>query len=261
MQHPPVRGIVLRTYPYRDADLLLRVATDSLGKIGVLARGARKTSKRSMNTPDIFDHGYFTVAVGRGTLHTLTEFNPASSYKTVRYDLDKLILGSLLCETADLLTREGDTVSGSLYHQLTLALTALDEAAELRNALRATYIGLAALLQGAGFFDLEVLAEPSAKNLMALCDEVERHAELRLRSRDSLAEILLRLRKELPANSSPTGSPTAPAPATPLAVTSTPASTPATSSDTSSSATPPADVWSATSGSGAAVVFGPEDES
>ena len=71
------RGYVLHTYPYRETSLILQVWTEKHGRVGLVAKGARrpKSPSRSVLTPfQLLSLSWF----GRGELRTLKTAEPAS---------------------------------------------------------------------------------------------------------------------------------------------------------------------------------------
>ena len=71
------RGYVLHSYPYRETSLILQVWTQKHGRLGLVAKGARrpKSPSRSVLTPfQLLSLSWF----GRGELRTLKTAEPAS---------------------------------------------------------------------------------------------------------------------------------------------------------------------------------------
>lgn len=66
-------GVVLRRVDYAEADRILTVLTRDHGKIGVIARGARRARARMASHTDMFAHSRMQLASGRGELLTLTQ--------------------------------------------------------------------------------------------------------------------------------------------------------------------------------------------
>ena len=66
-------GVVLRRINYAEADRILTVLTREHGKLGVIARGARRPRARMASHTDIFAHSRMQLASGRGELMTLTQ--------------------------------------------------------------------------------------------------------------------------------------------------------------------------------------------
>jgi len=71
-------GIVLRRVDYGDADRILTVLTLEHGKIGVIARGARRPQSRLGPRTDLFTRSRMQLARGRGELDVLTQAVPVS---------------------------------------------------------------------------------------------------------------------------------------------------------------------------------------
>ena len=183
-------AIVLRTRAYRDSDLIVHFLTPALGKISVLARHARSSRKRFPNSLDLFDRGTARLTTERSGAWGLAEFTSASSLVKVRQDLDKLTLASLICEVSDLILQEDDPApAAAVFEVVDLSLNAVDEAADVRTALRSTFIGLANLCQRAGIADPSA-ATPGSRALQTLLDLVERHCDRPLLTRDSLKGVL-----------------------------------------------------------------------
>ena len=59
-------AVVLRRVDYGEADRVLTVLTREHGKVGVIARGARKARARMAGQTDLFAHSRMQLARGRG---------------------------------------------------------------------------------------------------------------------------------------------------------------------------------------------------
>jgi DNA repair protein RecO (recombination protein O) len=66
-------GVILRRVDYGEADRVLTVLTREHGKIGVIARGVRKSGSRLAAQTDLFAHSRMQLARGRGELEVLTQ--------------------------------------------------------------------------------------------------------------------------------------------------------------------------------------------
>jgi DNA repair protein RecO (recombination protein O) len=66
-------GIVLRRVDYGEADRVLTVLTREHGKVGVIARGARRAGSRLAARTDLFARSRLQLAVGRGELLVLAQ--------------------------------------------------------------------------------------------------------------------------------------------------------------------------------------------
>ena len=134
-----INGIIIRMTPYSDRDLVLKVLSPERGKLALFARGARTNRKRFAASFDLFDTGSFSVKQGRSTMLLVDSFMPTPSFKTLRTDLEKLTMASLLCECFDLLNPEDGGKSEDVYNILALGLRAIDQASSVREALRAAF--------------------------------------------------------------------------------------------------------------------------
>lgn len=189
-QDVAVPALVLRVYPFRDNDLMAHLLTPSIGRISVVARHARGSRKRFPSSLDIFDRGTARLTVEKSGALGVKEFTPSHSLTRVRYDLDKLTLASLLCESFDVvIPDEGEVTSPRMFEVLDLSLNAIDEASDIKGALRATFIGLASLAQESGIADISTDA-PGSRALMMVLDAIERFTERRLMTKASLKDTI-----------------------------------------------------------------------
>jgi recombinational DNA repair protein (RecF pathway) len=191
-QETTVPAIVLRVTPFRESDLIGHLLTPSMGKISVIARHARGSRKRFPSSLDLFDRGSARLTVEKSGALGVKEFSPSHSLVRIRHDLDKLTLASLLCEAFDLVVPEhGGHATPHLFEILDLSLNAVDEAADVRGCLRATFIALASLTQDSGIADVSTVT-PGSRALAGLLDTIERFCERRLMTRSALGPIIKR---------------------------------------------------------------------
>ena len=191
-QETTVPAIVLRVTPFRESDLIGHLLTPSMGKISVIARHARGSRKRFPSSLDLFDRGSARLTVENSGALGVKEFSPSHSLVRIRHDLDKLTLASLLCEAFDLVVPEhGGHATPHLFEILDLSLNAVDEAADVRGCLRATFIALASLTQDSGIADVSTVT-PGSRALAGLLDTIERFCERRLMTRSALGPIIKR---------------------------------------------------------------------
>ena len=102
-----LRALVLRTTPYRESDLIVDLLTDGRGRIGVMARGARKSRKRFGGALEVGTR----LAVGlsrrsRG-LPSLSSCDIIAPVMHIRADLDAFHQLAYSLELARLLSTEG----------------------------------------------------------------------------------------------------------------------------------------------------------
>lgn len=84
-------GIVIRQTSYRESDKIVRMYTREFGKIGVVARGAKKTKSRLAAVTQLFTNGYFTFFRGKWAWNASTRgsYRKFFFYST-RYFYDSL---------------------------------------------------------------------------------------------------------------------------------------------------------------------------
>ena len=191
-----VQAIVIRTQEYGEGDLIVRLMTNSLGKVACMARHARKSKKRFPSNIDIFDQGRFTLKRGRGELYSLMAMTPTIGLKTIRTDLDKLTAASLLCESFDFVLLEGavESYTAELFELLDLSLNALDESTDLRSILKALHTALLFLVARSGVGKAESFEQAGTRSLRALLDCVENFAERPLNTRSTIEMVMDRLK-------------------------------------------------------------------
>ena len=187
-------GIVIRTYPSRESDLVLRIVSQSRPKLSLLAKQARKSSKKFGSGIDVFDHGIFESKQGKGSLPLVSSFSPAKGFRKIRQDIEKISAASTLCESFDLLLHEEGEDDGEPYSILSLTLEAIDDSVDLKETLKAVFLGLGQILSVAGYGSKLSEEQPTAKRLVALLNLVEQSAERKLESKDALLGIMNGLR-------------------------------------------------------------------
>jgi DNA repair protein RecO (recombination protein O) len=95
-----VEGIVLRTNPYGESNVIITLLTRELGKIGVVARGAKKTNSRLTSVTQLFTYGSYLVQKGSG-LGTLSQGELIDSFRDLRSDLIATSYASIIVELTD----------------------------------------------------------------------------------------------------------------------------------------------------------------
>ncbi len=203
------QGIVIRTYPSGEADLILRIMARERGKISLIARYSRNSKRRFSGGFDLFDCGMFAASRGSGSLYRLSSFSLPNSLIKLRDDLDKFSLASVLCEAYDNIVKEHPlepTESIELYENLWLGLKAIEQSSGVKEGLRGLFMALSQLLAISGHVDLSEAPPPSAKSLYALCSKIESVSERELRSKSNLEGLMSALQSSMAATSATTTS-------------------------------------------------------
>lgn len=100
-----VEGIVIRTNDYGETNKIVTIFTRELGKIGVMARGAKKPKSRLTAISQVFVYGYYLVQMGSG-LGTLQQGEIITSHRGIREDLMKTAYAAYIVELTDRLLEE-----------------------------------------------------------------------------------------------------------------------------------------------------------
>ena len=108
------QGIVLRSYPFGEADRVVILLSPNRGKIRTVAKGIRKTKSRFGGRLETFCHVDLVLYEGRD-LDTITQASLIEPFHVLRTDLDKVVTAAAMVEVAD-------TVSGEHEPELRLFL-------------------------------------------------------------------------------------------------------------------------------------------
>ncbi|WP_164984836.1 DNA repair protein RecO [Ammoniphilus sp. CFH 90114] len=117
-------GIILRTHDYGEGNKILSVFTQDMGKVGMMAQGARKTKSRFAAVSQPFTHALFLFHVGSG-LASLNQADLIQSFPKIRGDLYRTAYTSYILELTDKLTEERQKYSG-LYNLLLESLKQME---------------------------------------------------------------------------------------------------------------------------------------
>ncbi len=93
-------GVILRRVDYGEADRILTVLTREHGKIGVIARGVRRSGSRLAAHTDLFARSRMQLARGRGELDVLTQAETLGSTVPLA-DARRAACASVCAELAD----------------------------------------------------------------------------------------------------------------------------------------------------------------
>jgi len=120
-----LRGIVLRAVDTKEADKILTVLTAELGKISVVAKGARSRRSRVSAATQLLAYSELVLTESHGW-QILSEASTIALFDGVRQDITKLSLASYFAELADAVTY-ADIPSREILSHLLNALYALGE--------------------------------------------------------------------------------------------------------------------------------------
>jgi DNA repair protein RecO (recombination protein O) len=118
-------GIVIRSTDYGETNKIITIYTREWGKIGFMARGAKKPNSRLSAITQLFTYGYFLVQRGSG-LGSLQQGEIISSMRSIREDIFLTAYSSYLVELTDKGTDEKKT-NPFLFELLYQTLNYLNE--------------------------------------------------------------------------------------------------------------------------------------
>lgn len=148
-----VKGIVLRVSDSKESDSILTVLTDELGKLPVIAKGARSRRSKVTAAAQLLTYSELTLSENHGWQY-LTEASTIELFDGVRGDIELLSLGSYFAELVDYVSSD-DTEAGDLLPLLLNALYALGTLHRPQELVKAAFelrlmamIGFEPLLDG-----------------------------------------------------------------------------------------------------------------
>ena len=84
-----VKGIVIRETAYKDNDKIITILTDSIGKVSVIAKGAKKTNSPYLASSQFLVYSEFVLYQNTGYFY-LNSAAVINTFYNLRIDLDKL---------------------------------------------------------------------------------------------------------------------------------------------------------------------------
>ncbi len=118
------QGIVLRGYPFGEADRVVVLLSPNHGKLRTVAKGVRKTTSRFGGRLEPFTHVDLVLYEGKN-LDTITQVSIIEGFPRLRADLDRVVVAGSMVEAVDAVAQE-DQSSLRLFLLLQRGLRALD---------------------------------------------------------------------------------------------------------------------------------------
>ncbi len=118
-------GVILRSLRLGEADRVLHVYTRERGRVGVVAKGVRRTRSRFGARLEPLTRVNLMLHLGRGELGTVTGADIVASHRLVREDPERLAVGLAGAETVARLFAEGEA-SPKAFEALCRFLEALE---------------------------------------------------------------------------------------------------------------------------------------
>lgn len=117
-------GIVLKNMKYKENDGILTVFARKLGKVSVMARGARSSKSQHLAGAQPLCYSDFVLYKGK-SMYTLNNVDPIHNHYKLREDLDALSIASFFIELVDTVTIEGQS-NNRLFMLFVESLSALE---------------------------------------------------------------------------------------------------------------------------------------
>lgn len=136
-------AIVLRVVEFSESSCVVTLFTKDFGKIGALAKGARRKKSPFEGAIDLLVHcRILFLHKSSDALDLLTEARLERRFRSASEDLSRLYAGYYVAELLDLLTHEGDPYP-ELFDLANQTLVAIDEKVDLiRTIVRFELLGL-----------------------------------------------------------------------------------------------------------------------
>ena len=190
------QGIVLRSYPFGEADRVVVLLSPNTGKMRTVVKGVRKTKSRFGGRLEPFTHVDMVLYEGRN-LDTITQVAVLEPFPRLRSDLDAVVAAGTMVEAADAVAQE-DEAAIRLFLLLQRGLKSL-EAGQRSPDLITSYllkladvVGVApSLLQCASCGRVEDLHRFSFGAGGSICDRCRAEGSVKLR--DGLTQYLAAL--------------------------------------------------------------------
>ena len=132
-----IKGLVLRETQTREADKIMTVLTAERGRLGVIARGARRKNSRIAAASELLAYSELVLYERRGW-YLLDEASTLALWDKVRRDVVLLSLASYFAEMAEAVTAE-DVPAPETMSLLLNALYALDATNKPPELVKAAY--------------------------------------------------------------------------------------------------------------------------
>ena len=138
-------AIILRSRNYKEADQLITIYTQKLGKVTAIAKGVRKTNSKLRGGLQIFSHSNLSLYLGR-SLATVTQSENINSFMPLRSDFDRMNYAAYIMELIDAILPETES-DEDLFVLILKSMYLLS----FLNPLSTTHLIVARLLDHLGY--------------------------------------------------------------------------------------------------------------
>ena len=102
------QGIVLRSARYEENDLILTLFTRKLGKVAVLAKGAKRNKSSLLSSSQLFAYSNYTLKK-QGSMYRVTQSDIIKSFYDLSYDLEAFSYATYITKLVEGSTLENQT--------------------------------------------------------------------------------------------------------------------------------------------------------
>lgn len=120
-----LQGIVLRSTDYGEGDKIISLFTPELGKVSLMARGAKKVKSRHAAVTQLFTYGDFVFFKAGSQMGSLSNGEIIEAHHALREDLHKSAYAAYLAEMTDRMLGDEEG-SAFLFEQLKAGLAAIE---------------------------------------------------------------------------------------------------------------------------------------
>lgn len=121
-------GIIIRTVDYGESAKVVTIFSKELGKVTVMAHGAKKFKSKLSGVTQLFHFGYYLFHAGRG-MGTLQQGETIYSFRNIQTDIFLTAYATYFLELVDKTTEENES-NKVLFNLLENALSYLDNGYE-----------------------------------------------------------------------------------------------------------------------------------
>lgn len=132
------QGIVLRSYPFGEADRVVVLLSANNGKLRTVAKGVRKTKSRFGGRLEPFTHVDLVLYEGRN-LDTITQVTVIETFAGLRNDLDRVLAAGTMVEAVDQVVVENES-SVRAFLLLQRGLRTLEGSTDVHPDLLASFL-------------------------------------------------------------------------------------------------------------------------
>ncbi len=119
------RGIVLKSTPLKEADLLITICTPRNGKIKAVAKGASKSTSRLVGHLESLNHSQLTLSKSKN-IDFITQAEVINSFRNIKKDFRRLTTATNLTDLTDEFMIEDNGYS-RIFQLLFASLTTLEK--------------------------------------------------------------------------------------------------------------------------------------